>query len=129
MSKDYYKACISSLTEEELSAIISLYALEYHQGEAAYVVDENIGVWLSDLNFEELPCYKNTLGIYTIEESVLKALISKGLLTARETGTSDKGSCGQLFSSYQIIPKAKSKIRSWLALHEVKLPILVDYNY
>ncbi|MBC7004591.1 hypothetical protein BIZ37_18680 [Photobacterium sp. BZF1] len=129
MSKDYYKACISSLTEEELSAIISLYALEYHQGKAAYVVDKNIGVWLSDLNFEELPCYKNTLGIYTIEESVLKALIGKGLLTAKETDNSGNGSCGQLFSSYQIIPKAKSKIRSWLALHEVKLPILVDYNY
>lgn len=55
------------LNEDEMSALVALYTLEKTEGTAAYAVDEQIGVWLSDLKFDLNQQLHNDLGIYTIE--------------------------------------------------------------
>ncbi len=63
------------LSEREIRALEALYELEKNSGEAVYVIDEHVGVWLSDLEFEDEQLILNDLGLFTIEHQTLSNLI------------------------------------------------------
>ncbi|MGL6260004.1 hypothetical protein [Vibrio sp. WXL210] len=71
---------ITKLSEREISAVEALYELEKASGEAVYVLDEHVGVWLSDLDFECEKTIFNDLGLYTIEYQTLSNLIKNRIV-------------------------------------------------
>ncbi len=129
MNANISKLCFSLLSEAQQSALVSLFVLEQHRGKAAFVSDEGIGVWLSDLDFEEMCSFKNELGVYSIEKSVLTGLLEKGLLLMKPVEKNQVKMYQNVRHSYHLLPEIKRQICAWITMNEVKLPILVEFDY
>ncbi|GAL25780.1 hypothetical protein JCM19239_4267 [Vibrio variabilis] len=116
---------LSTLSQEELSALVALYSVSTQFGQGAYLVNSDIGIWLSDLSFQVTLPDNNGLGFYTIEKEVLSSLIDKNVIQEKNTIFSR---CLQKIYAYQIAPKLKEKIGLWLIENEISLPVLIDFN-
>lgn len=116
------------LNEDEMSALVALYTLEKTEGTAAYAVDEQIGVWLSDLKFDLNQQLHNDLGIYTIEWQVLEQLKAKRFVTHERLPNTKVDWLKDGVCLYRLCPSAKQMVGAWLTVCQVEMPLLVHFN-